>query len=565
MRKRRMPFFLRFLPQQPWMEQPPSLALKLTLIITTIAVTAVGATTLLAIQREQRTYRSELQQQAILMLDTLEVTLRDPLYRLDVKMLEDVMDTLGQHQAFFKAGYVYDGQGRLLADATRQDPIYDLKVDLVGAQLVNQATTLFEWQSAALIAGRAVSLGQQPVGAIRVEISTAPLQHKIVAARNRGMAIAALAAVLSALVAQWVSRSITKPVHQLLQGTQRIAQGEFDHPIRIKTGDELSILASAFNEMGSQLQQMLSLLEQQNEDLEDRVTQRTAELTQTLTELQETQTQLIQSEKMSSLGQLVAGIAHEVNNPVNFVHGNLQHLRGYTQDLLILVQLYQAYYPDPIPEIVDKLETVDLPFLKADLAKLLKSMEMGTRRIQEIVVSLRNFSRIDESDRKAVNVHEGIDSTLEILQHRLKATDRRPAIQVCKDYGDLPLVACYPGQLNQVIMNLLANAIDALDENNSGRSYADLVTHPHIIQIQTRVAQPGWVTIAIQDNGSGIPEALQSKLFNPFFTTKPIGQGTGMGLSISYRIIEKHGGKLYVDPACHQGGRFVIDLPIQGH
>lgn len=306
-------------------------------------------------------------------------------------------------------------------------------------------------------------------------------------------------------------------------------------------------------------------------------------LEQTLRELQQAQVQIVQSEKMSSLGQLVAGIAHEINNPVNFIHGNLSHVQEYAQDLLEMIALYQEYCSDPSPTIQARADDVDLEFLQEDLAKILKSMQVGTERIRQIVLSLRNFSRMDESEFKAVNIHDGIDSTLLILQHRIKGSPERPAIEVIRDYGDLPLVECYPGQVNQVLMNLLANALDALEEQNADRSYQDLLDYPSQIRIGTsRVvytpdeenASEGtdgadgsnreWVEIAIADNGLGIPEHLRKKIFEPFFTTKPVGKGTGMGMSISYQIIvEKHGGTLTCTSTVGEGTTFIIRIPVQ--
>ncbi|MGK7926145.1 MAG: ATP-binding protein [Spirulina sp.] len=547
-----------------WQKGQHSLSLKLTLLITSLIVATVGGTTALSIQREQKNFRTELQQQANLMLDTLDITLRDALYQLDTDQLTDFMAALGQHQALLTSGYIYDAQGRLLADATTQQPRYGLEIDPVGQQLVESSTPIFELQPEELLAGRRIIVGRQSVGAVRIGLSTAPLQKKIIAVRNRGLGIAIIAAAIGAILAQWVSRSITKPIQELVQGTQRIARGNFDRPLQIRTGDELSVLATEFNEMSQQLQQSLALLAQQKDTLEIRVQQRTEELTQTLQELQETQAQLIQSEKMSSLGQLVAGIAHEINNPVSFIYGNLTYLDEHAGNILALIRLYQKHYQKPHAEIEEKMEEIDLPFLEKDLIKILKSMRIGTERIRAIILSLRIFSRLDESDLKIANLHDGMDSTLMILQHRLQANSTRPAIQVKKDYGDLPQIFCYAGQLNQVFMNLLANAIDALEESNEGRSYQEIEADPNVIQIQTRVSRGDRVTIAIQDNGSGIPDTLEAKLFNPFFTTKPVGKGTGLGLSISYRIItEKHGGKLYYDNKLERGTTFFIELPIR--
>ena len=297
------------------------------------------------------------------------------------------------------------------------------------------------------------------------------------------------------------------------------------------------------------------------------ITEAREEIERTLSDLQRTQTQLVQAEKMSSLGQLVAGVAHEINNPVNFIHGNLIHVREYSQDLLNLIQLYGKHYPNPAPEIQAEAEAVDLEFLQGDLIKTLDSMKIGTDRIRQIVLSLRNFSRVDESDFKAVNVHEGIDSTLLILQHRLKGQSDRPEIQLVKQYADLPQVECYPGQLNQVLMNILANAIDALEESSAKRSDQEIEAKLNQITVRTSrtsVQNAEWVEIAIADNGSGMSETIQQRVFNPFFTTKPIGKGTGMGMSISHQIIaEKHSGYLKCSSVIGMGTEFVIQIPIR--
>ncbi|MGB3558603.1 MAG: PAS domain-containing protein [Geitlerinemataceae cyanobacterium] len=285
------------------------------------------------------------------------------------------------------------------------------------------------------------------------------------------------------------------------------------------------------------------------------------ELEATLKELQRTQTQMIHSEKMSSLGQMVAGIAHEINNPVSFVHGNLIYAEEYTENLLNLVQLYQKHFPNPPEEIQAEMEAIDLGFLSKDLEKIFHSMRIGTDRIRNIVLSLRNFSRLDESEFKQANLHEGIDNTLMILQTRLKANPKCPEIKVMKKYGELPSIQCCPGQLNQVFMNIIVNAIDALDESGIRTFESE---KPATIAISTHKTEENWIDIRIADNGMGIPEATASKLFDPFFTTKPIGKGTGLGLSISYQIIvENHGGRLSYHSEIGQGTEFRIEIPIQ--
>lgn len=282
-------------------------------------------------------------------------------------------------------------------------------------------------------------------------------------------------------------------------------------------------------------------------------------------ELRKNYTHYLQTEKMASLGQLVAGLAHEINNPVNFIYGNLNYVRDYSLALLNFVQLYQAHYPHPAAEIQAVAEEMDLEFLLADMPKLLESMKVGTERIREIISSLRSFVRMDEADLKAVDIHAGIDSTLMILQHRTKATPTRPAIKVIKEYGQLPIINCYPGQLNQVFMNILANAIDALDEASGTASAQAMSEGSGQITIRTFVKDSECVQIEISDNGSGIPEAIHNRIFDPFFTTKAVGQGTGLGMSISYQIITKrHGGRLQFFSKSGEGTTFIIQLLIDG-
>ncbi len=273
--------------------------------------------------------------------------------------------------------------------------------------------------------------------------------------------------------------------------------------------------------------------------------------------------QLIQSEKMSSLGQMVAGIAHEINNPVSFIQGNIEHAREYNQDLLNLIELYQKYYPEPPEEIDYQIENIELDYLKSDSKKLFESMENGSERIKKIVLSLRNFSRLDEADCKKVDIHEGIDSTLLILHNRLQMESKYPEIKIIKEYGSLPLVECYPSQLNQALMNILINAIDALYEHNEQRTIEGIKLNPNCIHIATEVIDANWVKIKIANNGASIPEDILPKLFDPFFTTKEVGKGTGLGLSVSYQIVvDNHGGKLSCQSTDGQGAEFIIEIPI---
>lgn len=296
---------------------------------------------------------------------------------------------------------------------------------------------------------------------------------------------------------------------------------------------------------------------------EDQSREQADQLELTLQELQQTEAQLIQSEKLSSLGQLVAGVAHEINNPVNFVCGNLVHVNQYAQDIINLLHLYSEYYPQPVPEITAAAEKMDLDFLMEDFPKTLSSMQVGTERIQEIVQSLRNFSRVDEAQMKSVDLHEGIESTLLILHNRIKANGGNAGISILKEYGNLPLVECYSGLLNQVFMNILSNAIDALEEQENKGNF--LVQKPQIrIRTEINPQLTSSVLITIADNGPGMPEKVSCKVFEPFFTTKPTGKGTGLGLSISHEIItQKHGGQLRCCSSPEKGTQFMIEIPIR--
>jgi two-component system, NtrC family, sensor kinase len=391
-----------------------------------------------------------------------------------------------------------------------------------------------------------------------------------------------LGSSILAVIGFLIARTITRHLKAVTQVAQRVTQeSNFDLQAPVTTEDEVGILAISFNQLIKQVKRLLAEQHEANQKLEDysqaleqKVEERTQalrkkniDLKQILQELRRTQSQLIQNEKMSSLGQLVAGIAHEINNPVNFIYGNLKHTDDYTQQLLWLLQLYQKYYPYPEPEIQNAQQEADIEYLTEDLPKILTSMKIGANRIREIVLSLRIFSRLDEAEFKTADLHEGIESTLLILQHRLKSqsvdakrlVDRhRPQITVIKEYGDIPKIQCFAGQLNQVFMNILANAIDALEEAFQNGLCPEL-----IIRISSALVNENAV-IHIADNGIGIPEAIQSHLFDPFFTTKPVGKGTGMGLSISYQIVaEKHGGSLRCISSPGQGTEFVIAIPIR--
>ncbi|OYD87502.1 serine/threonine protein kinase [Nostoc sp. 'Peltigera membranacea cyanobiont' 213] len=330
------------------------------------------------------------------------------------------------------------------------------------------------------------------------------------------------------------------------------------------TSDRLQVLNFLTTQAAISLENALLYhkLEDYSHTLEQKVEKRTQEITEKATQLESTleklysaQSQLIQAEKMSGLGQLVAGIAHEINNPINFIYGNLQPASEYVTSLIELNNLYQELYPQPLPEIAEKIADIELEFISSDLQKLLLSMSVGADRIRQIVLSLRNFSRLDESEIKSVDIHSGINSTLLILQHRLQNNSKHPEIAVIQKYGQLPLVNCYASALNQVFMNILNNAIDALEESDINRQ-------PTII-IQTEFTESKKIVIRIADNGIGMSESVQNKIFNPFFTTKPVGSGTGLGLSTSYSIVvEKHGGNLSCISAPGEGTEFIIEIPL---
>jgi signal transduction histidine kinase len=427
-----------------------------------------------------------------------------------------------------KSARVIDYYGQLINLQLKEAEVWNLQPNsLESAQL--QMLRSSSGQEAIVLDNFAQSLNEL-ISAVEIyKQQGAEALEEAEGLRNRiilgSMLISALIAVV---LADKTSRAIAQPIETVTNVAQQVArESNFNLQVPVTTQDEIGVLAVSFNQL----------------------IQRVSEYTQ---ELKQTQSQLIQTEKMSSLGQMVAGIAHEINNPVNFIGGNIDYANQYIQDLTDLVTLYQEYYPNPPDAILERIEDIELEFLREDLPKTLSSMKMGADRIREIVVSMRNFSRSDDGKMKSADIHEGIDSTLVILNHRLKQ-----GIQVIKQYGKLPAVKCSPAQINQVFMNMIGNAIDALEEVKKGdKGYSPT------IWISTEVTADNTITVKIRDNGPGIAAGCAQQIFDPFFTTKSIGKGTGLGLAISYQIVAKHQGKIEVNSQIGQGTEFVITLPV---
>ncbi|MGF1514268.1 MAG: sensor histidine kinase [Elainellaceae cyanobacterium] len=363
-----------------------------------------------------------------------------------------------------------------------------------------------------------------------------------------------LSMALGLALMQWISRTLCRPLRDMTYRTQQsIRNANLGLQVPIISHDEVGVLAQALNGYSKFTDQLLRQHQEINE-----------KLTQTLEELNQAQLKMVQQEKMSSLGRLVAGIAHEINNPTTFIYSNLTYIQKYTQDLLDLVDIYQRSYATPALEVRQKVQEIDLSFIQDDLPKVLASIEMGGERICDIVQSLRNFSRIDESETKVADVHRGLNDTLVILGHRLKASPEHPRIQVVRDYTNVPPVECYPGLLNQVFINIISNAIDAIEDKAAALTYEESLDYAFQIVISTAMFKENWIDITIFDNGLGIARENQTSIFDPFFTTKPIGKGTGMGLSISYQIIaERHKGELEFCSDPDSGTKFTIRIPVR--
>ncbi len=378
---------------------------------------------------------------------------------------------------------------------------------------------------------------------VGVLVAEADFMAEIEANNRRTILLCLGALAIAATLGFLTARHITYPLWQLSQSAENLSQGQLDQPIPTGSITEITTLANAFNRMAIQLKSAFS-------ELEQKVQERTTELSTALSQLKQTQAQLIHSEKMSSLGQLVAGIAHEINNPISFIHGNISPTRDYVNELLELLGAYEHHFPEPPPEISQLSEQLDLDFLRTDLLKSILSMEVGTERVRNIVLSLRGFAHLDEADLKEIDLHEGIEHTLAVLGSRLAT------VQVIREYSSLEPVICYPGQLNQVFLNIITNALDALEQQKENSQPC--------LTIRTRQLNPDWVRIEIADNGPGISETDQSRIFDAFFTTKPVGKGTGLGLYSSSQIImQQHRGMLFYVPEPLGGSRFVIEIPTR--
>lgn len=429
----------------------------------------------------------------------------------------------------------------LLSDAERRD----LQIEL----------TRFNNQALRQDAYRFLGLVQELSDNADIQINQAKTAFdKADTFRFQMLIVSSLASLMLAIVLLFLlSRAISFSVKNAAKTAEQVIEtSNFDLQVPVTSADEVGKLSAVLNRLIAQVKQ---LLQQEQEKAES--------LKKALWEIQSTQSVLLQSEKMSALGEMVAGVAHEINNPVGFIHGNLEHIENYLQDLIQAIYIYQQHSPELPTSTLEELQELEVDFLIQDSGDILKSMKLGTQRICEIVLSLRNFSRLDEAEIKLVDIHEGIDSTLVILAHRLKANSQQPEIEITKNYGTLPKVECYAGQINQVFMNILSNAIDAFEEINQNLSYQEIQANPNQICIYTDVIDNEQVNICIKDNGPGIPEHIIDKLFNPFFTTKTVGKGTGLGLSISYKIVtEKHQGSLQCQSEMGKGTEFIVQIPI---
>jgi signal transduction histidine kinase len=440
-------------------------------------------------------------------------------------------------------------------DATIRQTAEQLSASFGNLSVINEET-LLSWQIGGDPHYVQISPWQDDWGLdwlVVLSIPEADFMAQIEASRHTTIWLC-LASVIGATAAGIATaRWVSKPVFQLKQASVAIANGQLDQTIDLQGTEEIATLGHAFNRMALQLRESFSNLEKSKAELEERVESRTAQLHQSLSDLQQAQVELVQQEKLSTLGELVAGVAHEINNPMGCIANNIPFVDDYSTQLLAHISLYQQDHLNPSEAIVEHAEEIDLDYIRQDLPNLIESMVVSSDRIRAISRSLRTFARSDTHHKSDFNLNEGIDSTLLILKHRLQAQHHRNEVDIIKDYGELPSVWCYPGQLNQVFMNLLANAIDAFEEQAIERP---------MITIRTE-QQAQRVLISIADNAGGMPEAVRSQIFEQAYTTKAVGKGTGLGLSIAQQIIvEKHGGELTCTSTLGQGTTFAIGLPL---
>ncbi|MCG8364094.1 MAG: ATP-binding protein [Pseudanabaenales cyanobacterium] len=504
-----------------------------------------------------------LANQESLVMTSLETALLNPQTTQSGALNQRVLEHL-RSQFIILGGAIYQQDGTLL-NRHGNSPQLDLQAieALLNDPILNRVAQTYD---------TAIRITQaDPPLYLVIRHDIRAIQQELNAYTGRMISMIILISVVVTLGTMiGVERLVIRPIlylhNDLLMAATNIRKGVRDSPFHatsLQRRDELGEVIVTFQHMYNQIWQALEERKAANLS-EQQERERANQLCATLTQLHQTQAQLVQAEKMAGLGRLVAGIAHEINNPVNFIHGNLAHVQQYVQDLLELVQLYQHHYPTPVAEIQTNVEEIDLDFIRDDLPKILSSMKIGTDRIRDIVLSLRNFSRLDEAEIKPVDIHQGLDSTLMILNHCLKACPEKPEIQVIRDYVALPPVECYAGLLNQVFINILSNAIDALAEEIKQRTVQECIDNPSQITLRTSLINEQWVEIAIADNGPGMSQEIQRRIFEPFFTTKPIGQGTGMGMSISYQIVtERHRGKLECFSNPGKGTEFVIQIPLR--
>ncbi|NEP39123.1 MAG: LysR family transcriptional regulator, partial [Okeania sp. SIO2H7] len=468
------------------------------------------------------------------------------------KTLKDLEDVLGT-QLMHRDRYINNLWKQIDIPNLKQEEILQAQQMIITSLSKNKATQIyrkFDRLSQELIAIVKVAEAQDYEAHAALKTVT-QLQKKIII-------ISVLTSLgIATFLAIYISRLIANPIKQLAEVAQQVTkESNFQLQATVNTKDEVGLLATSLNQLILWVGEYTHQLEMSHKTLENRVEERTIELTKALQQLKQAQSQLVQTEKMSSLGKMVGGVAHEINNPVSFIYGNTDYAKQYVRDLLQLIDLYQQHYPQPKPEIQEYIEEIDLDFLAEDFVKVLSSMKNGAERIKQIVQSLRNFSRLDESEIKFVNLEEGIEDTLVILNHQIQH------IKVIKNYGNLSLVECYAAQINQVFLDIIFNAIDAINESESKFQDHQLDFVP-TLKIQTEKIESDRVKISFWNNGLIIPAKIIEKLFDPFFTTKPVGQGTGLGLTNCYQIIQQHCGQIEVISNSEQGTEFTITLPTK--